>query len=287
MKVISLGWGVQSWTLAAMVALGELEPVDVALHSDTTWERAATYDFAVRWTPWLEAHGVRVVTVSDLDRTPDNITNKHGGVFIPAFTAYASDKTGTYLELEENEQGELIEMAREEYIVHRAGDDSGQFRRQCTHRWKIRPMRRWLRSRGVKQAEQWLGITVDEVERAKDSDVKWITHRFPLLEKKMTRLDCLTWLEAHDLPTPGKSSCVFCPYHTRSVFAEMKRGNGPDWQTAVKVDEAIRGKRPGYVAYVHPDRIPLLDVTIAEDFGAEQLSFDLLDAECDSGYCFL
>ena len=31
MKVISLGWGVQSFTLAAMVALGELEPVDYAI----------------------------------------------------------------------------------------------------------------------------------------------------------------------------------------------------------------------------------------------------------------
>ena len=36
MRVISLGWGVQSFTLAAMVALGELEPIDAAIHADTT-----------------------------------------------------------------------------------------------------------------------------------------------------------------------------------------------------------------------------------------------------------
>ena len=65
MKIISLGWGVQSWTLAAMVALGELPPVDFAIHSDTTWERASTYEFARQWTPWLEERGVKVVTVSD------------------------------------------------------------------------------------------------------------------------------------------------------------------------------------------------------------------------------
>lgn len=255
MKVISLGWGVQSWTIAAMVALGELESVDVALHSDTTWERRATYDFAKKWTPWLEARGVRVVTVNESTRTRQMLT---GVPDTPLFTTYPD------------------------------GTKSGMLRRQCTDKWKIRPMRHWLRSRGVKQAEQWLGITVDEVERAKDSDVKWITHRFPLLEKRMTRVDCLTWLKAHDLPTPGKSSCVFCPYHTRRVFAEMKRDNGPDWQAAVQVDEAVRDKRPGYVAYVHPDRIPLAEVKIAEDFGMEQLSFtDLRDAECDSGYCFL
>ena len=65
MKVISLGWGVQSFTLAAMAALGELEPVDVAIHADTTHESKLTYEFAARWTPWLEERCVRVVTVSN------------------------------------------------------------------------------------------------------------------------------------------------------------------------------------------------------------------------------
>ena len=62
-KVLSLGWGVQSWTLAAMSALGELEPVDFAVHADTTWECKQTYEFAERWTFWLEECGVKVVTV--------------------------------------------------------------------------------------------------------------------------------------------------------------------------------------------------------------------------------
>lgn len=317
MKVISLGWGVQSWTLAAMVALGELESVDVALHSDTTWERQTTYEFARQWTPWLQERGVRVIQVSDGDQAAKMIT---GEPDIPAFTQAATDQIT-------NEHGGVFAPA---HTTCTNGNPAGMLRRQCTHRWKIRPMRRFLSDliltsglywedvckvyhrgkiskaafdyiyrvsfervlprlkKGPGVVEQWLGITLDEVERAKDSDVQWITHRFPLLEKKMTRLDCLAWLESKGLPTPGKSSCVFCPYHTRRVFAEMKRDGGPDWETAVEVDEAIRSKRPGFIAYVHPDRIPLIDVKIAEDFGATQLSFtDLSNAECDSGYCFL
>ena len=54
---LSLGWGVQSWTLAAMVALGELPPVDLAIHADTTHEAAGTYAHAAKWTPWLEKPG--------------------------------------------------------------------------------------------------------------------------------------------------------------------------------------------------------------------------------------
>jgi len=61
LKIISLGWGVQSFTLAVMVALGDLEPVDAAIHADTTHEKTATYEFAKRWTPWLEEHGTKVL----------------------------------------------------------------------------------------------------------------------------------------------------------------------------------------------------------------------------------
>lgn len=264
MKVISMGWGIQSFTMCAMSALGELEPVDVALHSDTTWERGATYEFVKQFTTWLEERGVRVVTVRN---NKVEVVNKWGNPEIPAFHTYPD------------------------------GTPSGMLRRQCTGRWKIDPMKRWLTEElkrlGLKKGngiiEQWLGITLDEIERAKDSDNKWQIHRFPLLEKKMTRQDCINWLQSSGLPVPPKSSCVFCPYHRRATWQEMKRANGPDWQTAVEVDEAIRNKRPGYVAYVHPDRLPLIELKIAEDFGRTQLDMfvDIKDVECDSGYCFL
>jgi hypothetical protein len=158
-------------------------------------------------------------------------------------------------------------------------------------------MRRWiageLKRRGLPKSlgiiEQWLGITRDEWRRAKDSDVKYIEHRYPLLELGMTRGDCLNWLKKHGLPTPGKSSCTFCPYHNAAMWAELKRQNGPDWKEAIKIDEAIRDKRPPYPLFVHSARIPLVEaVDIPEDYGVKQLSmFDDDDAECDSGYCFL
>lgn len=268
MKVISLGWGVQSWVLAAMSALGELEPVDFAAHSDTTWERKYTYQFAAIWTPWLEERDVKVVTVSNPERA-GSLVNESKGVFIPAYT-------------------KDIDMGV-----------FGQLRRQCTNDWKIVPMRRYisgeLKRRGLAKTpgvvEQWLGITLDEWKRAKDSDVKYIKHRFPLLEMNMTRADCLFWLKEHDLPAPGKSACTFCPYHNALAWADMKREDGADWKQAVEVDAAIRDKRPTYPLFVHTARKPLDEaVVIPEDFGATQLSFlasDDDDAECDSGYCFL
>ena len=301
LRVISLGWGLQSWTLAAMVALGELGPVDYAIHSDTTWERSTTYEFSQTWAAWLRERGVKVITVTS-EVTRGMVTNEWGGTFIPAFTlrpAHTVISDGWYFG--EDEEGESIEIFDPDMVGQeiRIEESRGQLRRQCTERWKIRPIKRFisqeLKRRGLAKTpgvvEQWLGITFDEWHRANDSGVKYIKHRHPLLEMDYTRADCLAWLERHGLPNPGKSACVFCPYHSISFWEMMKREGGTDWETAVMVDKRIRDERPPYPLYVHPERKPLTQaVTIPEDFGATQLSFlasNDQDSECDSGFCFL
>jgi hypothetical protein len=243
-----------------MAALGELPMVDVAIHSDTTHERSATYEFAAQWTSWLVERGVNVATVINGGREGTDVVIGGGEIPIPAHT--------------------------------RNDGKDGTIRRQCTGAWKIRPIRRYLQAhRQGAPVELWLGITTDEFQRAKDSEVGYITHRFPLLELGMSRADCLTWLAAHDLPSPGKSSCVFCPYLNRKAWQQMKRAGGADWQHAVEVDAAIRDVRlPGQL-FVHPKRLPLEQaVVIPEDSGYTQLdmlSSDDADAECDTGFCFL
>lgn len=244
MKVISLGWGVQSFTLAAMVALGELEPVDAAIHADTTHERSATYEFAAKWTSWLMANNVKVVKVQDDSPQP---IDKYGGVMIPAFT-------------------------------------QGMLSRQCTDNWKRAPMRRWLRKEHYIPVEMWLGISWDESQRMRRSDVLYITHRWPLIEKRMTRQDCANWLLAHDLEVPQKSSCVFCPYHNKAAWRELKMSGNGDWQKAVEVDEAIRKARPPHDLFVHPSRKPLREV--GENMDEQPSLFDMTSEEC-SGFCFV
>lgn len=269
MKILNLGWGVQSFTLAAMVALGELEPIDYAIHADTTHERSATYSFAAQWTPWLEARGLKVVTVKSDN---DGISDQYGGVYIPAHTA--TEKGGT---------------------LHR----------QCTGAWKIALIRNLIQRQRARrleiriaqrifyglnpkyekleQVEQWLGISLDEVERMKHSDVKYITHRWPLIEKRMTRNDCINWLQRHNLEVPVKSSCVFCPFHNRRAWYDMKAENGADWQKAVQVDEAIRKAQPPYDLFVHSDRIPLVEIRSPQDNG----QLELFEQDECSGVCFV
>jgi len=245
MRVISLGWGVQSWGLAAMSALGKLPQVDVAIHADTGWERSETCAFAEKWTPWLEERGVRVVTVY-----PDARYAKAHGVtptekslpqiMIPVFTGFV-DGPG------------------------------GMLPRQCTAHWKIYPMRRWLQEhRKGQQCEQWIGLTLEEVHRAKPSGVQYITSRWPFLEmldRPWLRAHVVHWLEEQGLEVPPSSNCVICPYQTDLEWRRMKQADNGDWQRAVAVDRAIRDKRPGYKCYLHSSRKPLEDVRL----GIEQL----------------
>lgn len=253
MDALSLGWGIQSFTMVAMSALGDLPLVDVAIHADTTHERSETYEFAARWAPWLEEQGIHVVTAQD--KSPRIITDRVGGeIFIPAFTKDSSS-------------------------------NGGQLRRQCTGRWKIAPIRRWLQTnRNKESVELWIGISLDEALRMKPSNVKYITHRWPLIEKRMTRNDCVNWLRAHDLEVPPKSSCVFCPFHDMATWRELKMSGNGNWEKAVEVDELIRKARPPYDLFVHPARKPLVEVDVRNQEDKGQLR--LWDEEC-TGYCGL
>jgi 3'-phosphoadenosine 5'-phosphosulfate sulfotransferase (PAPS reductase)/FAD synthetase len=150
MKVISLGWGCQSFALAAMSALGILPKVDAAIHADTTHERRETYEFAKRWTPWLEERGMKVVTLRGT-RT-DLLKLMPNGPSIPARTTYAD------------------------------GRISGFLRRQCTYEWKILPIRNWVHHQDKGLSEMWMGITLDEVTRMRVSDKAYIRNVYPFVE---------------------------------------------------------------------------------------------------------
>lgn len=249
MKIIGLGWGRDSFTVAAMSALDELEKVDYAIFADTTHEFSGTYEFAKRWTPWLEERGVKVVTVinPEVNGVADN---GHGGTSIPAYT------------------------------ITPKGD--GRINRQCTHDWKIAPIRRFLQAhRNGKSVEQWIGISLDEFQRMRVSDVQYISNYYPLIDHNMTRNDCVKWLKSHKLEIPPRSACTFCPFHSTKEWHDIK-ASPMDWMEAVEVDRAIRKARPPYDLFVHPSRKPLEQVDLRTEQERGQMS--LWDDEC-SGVC--
>jgi len=206
--VISLGWGVQSFALAAMSATGFLPRVDAIIHADTGHEKSETYAFAKKWKPWLESKGMRVITVE---------ADPVSGVAVPAYV---------------NNNGKI-----------------GMLKRHCTVGWKISPIRRQIRWEvelngclfKTGTVRLWLGITTDEFHRAKDSRVKYITHEYPFLDMGMSREDVKRWLKDNGFDIPVSSSCVFCPYHSRSEWESL---SPDDLAEAIRYDNSIRHHFP-------------------------------------------
>jgi hypothetical protein len=263
MRVLSLGGGVQSSTLALMSAHGAVEPVDCAIFADTGAEPRSVY----KWLQWLETQLPFPVYRVSKGSLRDNMLQRTAGARFAGVPFYC------------------------ESHGKRGG---GMLRRQCTREFKIEPITKKLRELlGLKPGQrapkrtlvvQYIGISAEEALRMKPSRQHWITHSWPLVDLGMTRGHCLEWMRRRGYPLPGKSACIFCPYHDDRTWRDMKAQDPIAWADAVHIDESIRGGIRGTKErlYLHRSMRPLVEVDFrqAEDFG--QIS--LFDNECE-GLC--
>ncbi len=98
MRVLSLGAGVQSSTLALMCAAGEIEAPEIAIFADTQDEPDAVYI----WLDWLEKQlpfPIRRVSQGKLSATALQVRtsaagNRYMKPMIPVYTKDANGKRG-------------------------------------------------------------------------------------------------------------------------------------------------------------------------------------------------
>lgn len=169
----------------------------------------------------------------------------------------------------------------------------GMIRRQCTTDYKIVPIRRKVRElTGLTRrrspdhpvVEQWIGISLDEIIRMKPSREAWQLNRWPLIERRMSRRDCLAWLRRHGYPEPPKSACIGCPFHDDNRWRAIRDDDPAAWADAVGVDQAIRTGLRGIrgAVYLHRSAVPLDQVDLST--AAEHGQLDLFGNECE-GLC--
>lgn len=265
LRILSLGAGVQSTTVALMCAHGEIEPPDCAIFADTQWEPAAVYDH-LAWlrSPNVLPFPVHVVTEGDIRqaiRDRRNPTEGHRFVAIPWWTI--------------SEKGK-----------------QGKGRRQCTSEYKLTPIMREIRRILGKPGRAYiapgtvivmLGISHDEAHRMKPAKQRYMVNTYPLIDRRMTREDCLRWLRSHDYPQPPKSACIGCPYHSDAYWRTMRDSRPTEWADALDADRALRiGNSRGMrvTEFMHRARIPLGEV----DLTLDDRQGDLFGEECE-GMC--
>lgn len=178
--VVSHGGGDNSTAMIiAMLARGQIP--DSIVFADTGAERAATYDYLLFFSEWLQKRGA------------------------PAISIVKND--GMYSSLED----ELLKTGRIPSVAFGFGS--------CSDKWKRRPFQRWLKTkfgRNLADVTVCIGFDADEWDRASRSSSRedGYKKRFPLIEWGMDRAACVEVIQHAGLDRPGKSACIFCP-HTK------------------------------------------------------------------------
>lgn len=155
MKVISLGAGVQSTTMYLMSCMGEIERADRGIFADTGWEPKAVYAHLER----LKEYGTIPIDVVSAGNLRDDALSSTRFAPMPIHT--------------KDEQGNVAML-----------------RRQCTREYKVQPVLARCKELGANAKEPfevWIGISVDEAHRMKDSFVQYTHHRWPLIDLRMDR----------------------------------------------------------------------------------------------------
>lgn len=229
---LSFGGGVQTAAMAMMFEHGLLDAPypDVAVFADTQAEPSHVYETIDYIRPRV-SYPIIVATLGDLEE--DTWLSLNGQR--PSYRGKPGD-TLTDLPLH--------------------GECGGITRRQCTSNYKIdvirRAIRQWAGERPPKlQVSQYMGISIDEAHRIKPSGVKYVSNSYPLVDQRLSRQDCLEFLSLNypDMPV-GKSSCFFCPFHSKAEWRDLKARYPELWTRAVEMDDALRSS-PMRLSLVH------------------------------------
>lgn len=260
LRVLSLGAGVQSTTMALMCNEGLILPPDCAIFADTQSEPPAIY----KHLEWLESvlqFPLYRVTAGNLEQ---DLRDAGKSIRLASIPFYTSSSTG-----------------------------GGMMRRQCTREYKIAPIEKKIRellglpyrARMKQTVLLYIGISLDEIMRVKINPNKHIKNKYPLIELKMTRYDCINWLLDKGYSVPPKSACYFCPYTDDARWREMKLNDPETFKSATDIDELLRNKDFNKIQeklYLHRSMKPLIDIDFSNAEGLGQMS--LFQDECE-GMC--
>lgn len=241
LRVLSLGAGVQSTTLALMAARGELEPLDAAIFADTGNERKRVYDHL----DWLETQ-----LPFPLIRA-----RRPGATLGEYMDGLAARGTG-------------LEGGASAVVPLFLAEPDGVLPKQCNSEFKRDVVTREVAlllggapRDGIPCVEMWIGMSREpaELQRVSRNRRKYIHNRYPLIEARMTRADCKRWMAERQYPQAPKSACVYCPYRSDSEWELMRTEEPGDFAEAVGFDARWRGVTPEGrgSAFVHRSRKPL------------------------------
>ena len=108
--------------------------------------------------------------------------------------------------------------------------------RWCTRDFKVRPIHRYYRDLG-RHVNQYIGIAFDEIHRMRDSRESFVTNLYPLVDKRLTRQDCIDIIADEGLPIPEKSGCYYCPFNSTERWRSILEHHPDLFDKAIELEE--------------------------------------------------
>lgn len=273
--VLNLGAGVQSTCVALMAKHGEITPMpDFAVFADTQAEPKEVYD----WLDWLEKE-----------------------LPFPVYRVTKGDLTADSLEVGEISRGDNKGKSHVKRIIPAFGllpngEKTAAIGRSCTADYKVQQIIKCIKEKcNIKRGQkditvtQWIGISWDEMQRMKDPSHQFTQHRWPLIEKQMTRAHCKAWMQDHGYPEPPRSACYYCPFHSDEEWRRLRDEDPEHFQKAVDFDKKLRAVHREHnptmrmEVYLHNSCKPLDEIDFDSDEQKGQQVWDF-KAECE-GMC--
>jgi len=262
-RALSLGAGVQSTTILRMMIAGEIEPADHVIFADTGWEPKPVYENVKKMQELAESAGMQFHIVKAGNMKEDALDPEAKFVSLPLH-------------------------------IYTKDGRKAMGRRTCTRNYKILPLLEKERELAglapFQRSKQHrltciIGISWDESERMRDPAFSWIRNEYPLVDLRITREQCLKWNEEQGFPTPPRSACIGCPYHSNTEWLNIKENDPESWQDAIQFEkdlQKIAKTRFGSDVFLHNQRVPLQDVVLTK----KGESVNLFGQECE-GMCGL
>ena len=188
-----------------MAAKGLVTPMpQCAIFADTQAEPPSVY----RWLDWLEKQ-----------------------LPFPVHRVTAGSLTEASLRVGKREDGSLWMKGHVPVFSTKPDGSVGPLWRICTADFKLAPIFKKAKELGaIKRGQktvgvvQWIGISLDEVSRMKDSREPWSESRWPLIEMRMNRHDCFRWMKDNGYPTPPPLRLLLLPISFRCRVAQVENG---------------------------------------------------------------
>lgn len=105
--------------------------------------------------------------------------------------------------------------------------------RWCTDKFKIRQINKYIET----PCTMFIGIDYGELKRQANNKSDTVMNKFPLIDAKMCRADCVDLIKDHGLVPPAKSGCWFCPFMPNIEVRELFLNHHDLYKKALEMEQ--------------------------------------------------